>query len=89
MHSDRRTLLRAMGGLTLLAGLSPRALFAQPMFTGPVFRDPLGADPFTLGVASGDPWSDGFVIWTRLAPHPLDEHGGWATGFSISSRKAS
>lgn len=24
--------------------------------------------PFTLGVASGDPWPDGFVIWTRLAP---------------------
>lgn len=28
-------------------------------------------DPFTLGVASGDPWPDGFVIWTRLAPEPL------------------
>lgn len=27
--------------------------------------------PFTLGVASGDPWSDGFVIWTRLASAPL------------------
>lgn len=76
MHSDRRTLLRAMGGLTLLAGLSPRVLPAQPMFTGPVLRDPLGADPFTLGVASGDPWPDGFVIWTRLAPRPMDEHGG-------------
>ena len=32
--------------------------------------------PFTLGVASGDPWPDGFVIWTRLAPRPLDEHSG-------------
>ena len=29
-------------------------------------------DPFTLGVASGDPNQDGFVLWTRLAPHPLD-----------------
>lgn len=28
--------------------------------------------PFTLGVASGDPWPDGFVIWTRLAPRPLE-----------------
>ncbi|WP_437882314.1 alkaline phosphatase D family protein [Pseudomonas sp. LRF_L74] len=27
--------------------------------------------PFTLGVASGDPTSDGFVIWTRLATLPL------------------
>ncbi len=30
--------------------------------------------PFTLGVASGDPAPDGFVLWTRLAPNPL--HGG-------------
>lgn len=27
--------------------------------------------PFGLGVASGDPWPDGFVIWTRLALLPL------------------
>ncbi len=33
------------------------------------------ADPFTLGVASGDPLPDGFVIWTRLAPDPLAEDG--------------
>lgn len=31
---------------------------------------------FTLGVASGDPVSDGFVLWTRLAPQPLQEDGG-------------
>jgi alkaline phosphatase D len=34
------------------------------------------ANPFSLGVASGDPAPDGFVIWTRLAPEPLDAHGG-------------
>lgn len=33
-------------------------------------------NPFSLGIASGDPASDGFVIWTRLAPEPLDQHGG-------------
>ena len=33
-------------------------------------------DPFTLGVASGDPSSDGMVLWTRLAPSPLAEDGG-------------
>ena len=27
--------------------------------------------PFTLGVASGDPTADGFVLWTRLALDPL------------------
>ena len=28
--------------------------------------------PFKLGVASGDPLTDGFVLWTRLAPDPYD-----------------
>jgi alkaline phosphatase D len=36
------------------------------------------AYPFTLGVTSGDPAADGFVIWTRLAPDPTDRHGGMA-----------
>jgi len=31
--------------------------------------------PFSLGVASGDPSPDGFVIWTRLAPVPLAPDG--------------
>ncbi len=31
--------------------------------------------PFTLGVASGEPLSDGFVLWTRLAPNPLNADG--------------
>ena len=32
-------------------------------------------DPFTLGIASGDPWPDGVVLWTRLAPDPLNGGG--------------
>lgn len=63
---DRRAFLVTGGSLALLAGISRMPLLARP----------LGANPFTLGVASGDPWPDGFVIWTRLAPRPLDEHGG-------------
>jgi alkaline phosphatase D len=35
------------------------------------------AYPFSLGIASGDPAADGFVIWTRLAPEPLEPHGEW------------
>jgi alkaline phosphatase D len=31
--------------------------------------------PFTLGVASGDPAPDGMVLWTRLAPSPLEGGG--------------
>ncbi len=30
---------------------------------------------FTLGVASGDPLPDGVVLWTRLAPDPLNGGG--------------
>jgi len=68
---DRRRLLAGMGGLSILAGLGP---------IGRVLASPrLGPDPFTLGVAAGDPLPDGFVIWTRLAPQPLAEHGGMPT----------
>ena len=66
LNLDRRQLIKTAGGIALIAGLSRSPLFAAP----------LGANPFTLGVAAGDPWPDGFVIWTRLAPRPLDEHGG-------------
>ena len=40
--------------------------------TSPTFAD----DPFTLGVASGDPDSQSVVLWTRLAPQPLEPGGG-------------
>jgi alkaline phosphatase D len=35
----------------------------------------IGDYPFTLGVASGDPTADGVVLWTRLAPRPLEGGG--------------
>lgn len=66
MELCRRTFLKVGGSVALVAGMSGAPLLARP----------LGANPFMLGVASGDPWPDGFVIWTRLAPHPLEEHGG-------------
>src|SRR4051812_28658191 len=65
---DRRSLIRAGAGL-VAAPFIARAGFA------------FGSEnPFTLGVASGDPTPDGFVIWTRLATEPLamDGHGGIA-----------
>jgi alkaline phosphatase D len=34
------------------------------------------SDPFKVGVASGDPTERGVVLWTRLAPQPLDPGGG-------------
>ncbi|MDB5416349.1 MAG: hypothetical protein JWR10_4684 [Rubritepida sp.] len=63
----RRGLLGGAMGLSALAALQPVRARAQ-----------LPSDPFTLGVASGDPWPDGVVIWTRLAPDPLAEGGGMA-----------
>lgn len=36
----------------------------------------LALDPFTLGVASGDPFPRGGVLWTRLAPRPMDPDWG-------------
>lgn len=66
---SRRGLLRGAGGLAALAALGPAA---RPALAQPLFR----AFPFTLGVASGEPAPDGFVIWTRLAPEPLAPDGG-------------
>jgi alkaline phosphatase D len=64
---DRRSLLVAGGQAALLAALAGSPALAAAKFT---------ADPFSMGVASGDPWPDGFVIWTRLAPNPLEQGGG-------------
>lgn len=55
----------ALGSLTLLAQRGWAAAC-------PIWR----SNPFTLGVASGDPDENGFVIWTRLAPQPLEADGG-------------
>lgn len=67
MISRRNLLIGAGAGLIA----SPSILRAQQLFT---------AFPFRLGAASGDPSHDGFVIWTRLAPDPFEEHGGMPMG---------
>ena len=62
---DRRRFLQrtwtGVGASLSLALLPGHELFATGRF---------GDNPFTLGVASGDPTSDGIVLWTRLAPEP-------------------
>ena len=70
----RRAMLGASG--TAALALAASGLTAAKAGAAERFRE----DPFTLGVASGDPWPDGFVLWTRLAPHPLapDGAGGMA-----------
>lgn len=48
----------------------------------------LARDPFTLGVASGEPTADGFVIWTRLAPDPMNGGGMPPEPFEVGWRVA-
>ncbi|BAL93282.1 hypothetical protein AMIS_80620 [Actinoplanes missouriensis 431] len=70
MPLSRRTLLlTSAAGATAATTVWPLAASAAP------YRGPLRTNPFTLGVASGDPDPDGFVLWTRLAPTPLAEDG--------------
>ena len=40
-------------------------------------------NPFSLGVASGDPDHEGMVLWTRLAPEPLELDGGMPLAASV------
>lgn len=40
-------------------------------------------DPFQLGVASGDPTSSAVMIWTRLAPRPLEPDFGMSAGTRV------
>src|SRR5712671_1510669 len=87
---SRRALLHGLSASALLTTTGTfftRGLMAAPAFT---------ANPFTLGVASGDPAPDGFVLWTRIAPRPLDHGGGmrmrpvevdWAVATSESMQK--
>ena len=67
---SRRELLR-------LAWTLGAAAVARPV-TGQTNVAPglrFDADPFSLGVASGDPLPDAVVLWTRLAPKPLEGGG--------------
>jgi len=65
---DRRSFLHK----TLL-GLSAAPLVA-PLAADVEFL----TDPFTLGIASGDVTDSSAILWTRLAPTPLEANGGMA-----------
>lgn len=62
---DRRQLLQASSALAAAFWMSGKSWG--------IVRNNVSLldNPFTLGVASGDPSSDGFVLWTRLAPQPI------------------
>jgi alkaline phosphatase D len=66
---DRRRFLADLSRYTFLCAGIPNVWRVTS-------RPRLAADPFQLGVASGDPLADRCVIWTRLAPDPLQPMGG-------------
>jgi alkaline phosphatase D len=67
---SRRSFLQGTTSFVAAALLSTRA-------RGAVASSPRFSNyPFSLGVASGDPSPDGFVLWTRLAPRPREPGGG-------------
>jgi alkaline phosphatase D len=70
VSDGRRRFLRASVSLAALSML-PSSLRAQQSA-----RIRFVGDPFALGVASGYPRTDGFTLWTRLAPLPLQADGG-------------
>jgi alkaline phosphatase D len=65
MTTHRRDFLRYSAALSI-AALLPQRVIAQPRFE---------TNPFTLGVASGLPQPEQVVLWTRLAPDPLNGGG--------------
>jgi alkaline phosphatase D len=67
--ADRREFLRC----ATLLGATAVAVRPFPRLR---YTTRLVEDPFTLGVASGDPHPGGMVLWTRLAPTPLQPDGG-------------
>ncbi len=66
---ERREFLQYVAAVSAIPTIAMRA--EGQITSNPTFA----ANPFTLGVASGDPEPDGVVIWTRLAPSPLDGSG--------------
>lgn len=66
MHNNtRRDFLIRSAALSAALAL-PHRVIAQPRFA---------QNPFSLGVASGYPQPDSVVLWTRLAPDPLNGGG--------------
>jgi alkaline phosphatase D len=66
MPVSRRTFILYASSIVSLGAMPVARLMAQPRFA---------SYPFTLGVASGYPQPHGMVLWTRLAPDPLNGGG--------------
>jgi alkaline phosphatase D len=79
-----RRAMRHEGGVSRRLFLGYAAsLSAIPLLgrqaVGSTGRASFRSNPFGVGVASGDPTDTGVVLWTRLAPQPLEPNGGLGT----------
>ncbi|WP_266080674.1 alkaline phosphatase D family protein [Haladaptatus caseinilyticus] len=72
LSTKRRDFLRNATGVAGLTTFGTTGLATAKSEEAGRFGD----DPFQLGVASGDPLPDSVVLWTRLAPKPLQADGG-------------
>jgi alkaline phosphatase D len=75
---DRRDFL---GSVALMSA----ATYGVPNSWRVTSRPRLADDPFMLGVGSGDPTPNSVMLWTRLAPKPVEELGGM-TGERVNVR---
>ncbi|MFC8394361.1 alkaline phosphatase D family protein [Streptomyces sp. NPDC057238] len=78
VQPDRRRVLTA-GAAVLGAAASAQLWLPATAHTA---ETKLPDGVFSLGVASGDPLPDGIVLWTRLAPDPLN--GGGMPGRTVA-----
>ncbi|WP_174614554.1 alkaline phosphatase D family protein [Virgibacillus ihumii] len=84
---DRRGFIEGAGKI---AGVSLGMVIAQSMTGVKVVAEAKFSDyPFSLGVASGDPLPDSIVLWTRLAPKPLEGGGAPARNIPVHWELAS
>lgn len=82
MDFSRRSFLI---GASASAGLAVASRYGAQVLAQPGY----GTSPFTLGIASGDPSPDGMVLWTRLAPDPLNGGGMWPSDVPVRWQIAS
>ncbi|HCA86279.1 MAG TPA: alkaline phosphatase [Streptomyces sp.] len=68
---NRRNFLALSGAGATAFALAANDFTANRAWASPAFS----SYPFKLGVASGEPAPEGVVLWTRLAPEPLDPEG--------------
>ena len=75
---EESTCLNRRGFLAVSNSLLAATLWADRAVGAVLKRPAFSDDPFQLGVASGDARADSVVLWTRLAPMPLEGGGAAA-----------